>query len=179
MAERKRKLELLVRKNQAKRQHPYYLTELSHVLKQPITKEDLVDLDMTDNLLSQYNQAAKRADPQWSLKATWPFEPNSRWLRVCFCIAEQLASEPVALFAGPYNTCGAVRTKAEHPLVSALSVLAFDRDTLRIHSLKSDGGLYLDLYEEKSTHWIELKVWGDWPSRVEKCLTQTGPATAS
>lgn len=171
MSERQRKIELLARRNKAEREHPYYLTELSHVLKQPIGKEDLVNLDLTDSLLSRYNQAAQRDDSQWSLKAIWPFEPHAEWLRVCFCIAEQLASEPVVLFAGPYGLCGAVRIKAEHVLVNALSVLTFDRDTLRVHSLKSDGGLYLDLYEEDSRRWIEFRIWGHWRSRTESCLT--------
>jgi len=171
--ERQRQLELLVRRNEAKTEHPYYLTELSHVLKQQMTEGDLIDLEMTDTLLSRYNKAASSTDPTTTLKVVWPSEPNSSWVRVCFCIAEQLQSEPVALFAGPYNACGAVRVKAEYALVNAPSVLAFDRDTLRIQSLDSDGGLYLDSYEESSAQWIELKVWGDWCSRATKCLAET------
>jgi|SRR6478735_3594132 len=170
--ERQRKIELLLRKNQAKKEHPYYLTELSHVLKHSITEEDSVDLEMTDDLLAQFNEGG-RADPKSILKTTWPFEPTSRWLRICFCMAKELESEPVALFAGPYEACGAVRTKAEYPLVNAPSVLAFDRDTVRMQSLNSDGGLYLDLYEENSSQWIELKVWGKWCSRAKKCLIAT------
>jgi hypothetical protein len=172
--ERQRKIELLVRKNEAKREHPYYLTELSHVLKQPIAQEDLLDLETTDELFSRFNNNTCRTEPESTLKNTWPYEPNSRWLRICFCIAEQLEFEPVALFAGPYDACGAIQTKAYHPLVNAPSVLAFDRDTVRMQSLNSDGGLYLDLYEENSARWIEIKVWGDWCSRAKKCLTQAG-----
>lgn len=168
--ERRRKIELLVRKNQARQEYPYYLTELSHILKQALTDEDLLDLETTDKLVSQYNSNACR-DPQSNLRAIWSFQPNSRWIRVCFCLAEQLASKPVALFAGPYDSCGAVRTQAQYPLVNAPSLLAFDRDTVRIHSLTSDGGLYIDLYEENANQWIELKVWGDWCASAERCLT--------
>lgn len=173
MSNRQQKLGLLMRKNKAQRDHPLYLTELSHVLKQSITTQDLIDLRNTDALLSNYNKGAQRVDSMWSLKASWPFEPNSAWLRICFCIAEKLESEPVALFAGPYGVCGAVRIKADTALVNASSVIAYDRDTLRIHALNSDGGLYLDLYEEQSARTIELKIWGSWCGRTEKCLDKS------
>jgi hypothetical protein len=171
--DRQRKIELLVRQNEAKRGHPYYLTELSHILKHSITKDDLFDLETTDKLFSQSNDACK--DSQLALQKTWPQHPNLAWTRICFCLAEQLGPEPVVLFAGPYNLCGAVRTKAEYPLVNAPAVLEFDKDTLSMQSLNSNGGLYLDLYEEDFVWWIELKVWGDWHARAEKCLTQASP----
>lgn len=167
--ERQRKIELLVRKNDARREHPYYLTELSHILKQPITQEDLLDLAATDELFSLFDNTC-RSDPESILKNTWPHDPGSRWIRVCFCLAERLGTEQVALFAGPYSVCGAVKTQAEYPLVNAASVLAFDRDTLRMQSLSSDSGLYLDLYEENSTEWIELKIWGGWCAQAKGCL---------
>ena len=168
--ERQRKIELLVRKNEAKREHPYYLTELSHALKQPIGEEDLLDLETTDELISRFNNDTCPSGLDSSVKTTWPYNPSSRWIRTCFCLAEKLGAEQVALFAGPYSACGAVRTKAEYPLVNALSVLAFDRDTVRMQSLNSNSGLYLDLYEENSARWIELKVWGNWYSRAKECL---------
>jgi hypothetical protein len=171
-AERQRKIELLIRKNEAKREHPYYLTELSHALKQTMGEQDLLGLEITDSLSSQFDKGARRDDPESTLKNTWPSEPRSRWIRVCFCLAKKIGSEEVALFAGPYSACGAVRTKAEHPLVNAISVLTFDRDTLRLQSLSSDSGLYLDLHEENTAWWIELKVWGDWCSSAKECLAR-------
>lgn len=171
--ERQRKIELLIRKNEAQKRYPYYLTELSHVLKHPVAETDLVELSLTDDLLAQYNKGACLSDPKSILKAIWPVEPKSRWLRVCFCIAEQLESEKVVLFAGPYSACGAIRTQGDRPLVNAAAVLAFDRDTVRLQSLNSDSGLYLDLYEENSAQMIELKVWGEWCKRVKKCLAES------
>jgi hypothetical protein len=168
--ERKRKLELLARRNAGRREHPYYLRELSHVLNHPIDEVDVLDLDTTDRLFSQYTDCSRQEAQGSSLKKIWPYDPNSSWIRVCFCLAEQLGFEEVVLFAGPYNSCGAVRTKAEFPLVNAASVLAFDRDTVRLQSLRSDSGLYLDLYEEESSWWIELKVWGEWHLRANDCL---------
>ena len=168
--ERKKRLELLVRKNEGKREHPYYLTELSHSLKNPIGEADLLDLDTTDRFFSQHAELSKQEAPNPVLKKVWPQHPNSNWIRVCFCLAEQLGVEEVVLFVGPYAACGAVRTKAEYPLVNAASVLEFDRDTVGMQSLSSQSGLYLDLYEENSAWWIELKVWGEWSLRVNKCL---------
>jgi hypothetical protein len=167
--ERQQKIELLVRRNQAQREHPYYLTELSHVLKQPLPEAALFDLETTDNLVSQYHSNGNLKE---AFKRTWPFDPNSRWIRICFCLAEKVGSEPVALFAGPFEVCGAVRTEAHYPLVNALSVLGFDGDTVRIHSVSSDGGLYLDLYEENAKRWIELKVWGKWYGSAKTCFDQ-------
>ena len=169
--ERQRKIELLARKNLARKEHPYYLTELSHVLKYPIPHEDVLNLETTDKLFSRFDNGTSCNDPKSSLKNKWPFDPTSRWIRICFCLAEQLGSEQVALFAGPYTTCGAVQTKAEYPLTNAFAVLEFDRDTVRMQSLNSDSGLYLDWYEENAARWIELKVWGNWFSRAKKCLT--------
>jgi hypothetical protein len=169
-SENKKKLELLVRRNEGKREHPYYLTEISHVLKHPIGEVDLLDLDKTDQLFSEYTDHSRKATPDSSLKKIWPHHPSLNWIRVCFCLAEQLGSEEVILFAGPYTVCGAVRTKAEYPLVNAASVLAFDRDTVMMQSLNSDSGFYLDLYEENSAWWIELKIWGEWRLRANNCF---------
>lgn len=165
--ERQQKIELLARKNLARREHPYYLSEISHVLKHPITEEDLLDLETTDQLFSRFSSGSRTP----SLKNRWPFEPASRWIRICFCLAEQLGVEEVALFAGPYSRCGAVRTKATYPLTNALAVIEFDRDTVRLQSLNSDAGLYVDWYEESGTRWIEIQVWGDWCSRARTCVT--------
>lgn len=170
--ERQRKIELLVRKNEGKREHPYYLTELAHVLKQPINEGDLIDLETSDDLFSKFDKGALRDESDGALRRTWPSEPNSSWIRVCFSLAERLGDEPVALFVGPYKVCGAIRTRAEYPLLNALSVLAFDRDTLSLLSLSSDSGLYVDLFEEKSTWWVELKVWGEWRSQAQECLIE-------
>jgi len=170
--ERQRKIELLVRKNEAKRDHPDYASELSRVLKYPIDVQDLIDLEVTDDLFAQFDTNARRRDTTWVLKRTWPTVPNMPWIRICLCLAQELKSEPVALFAGPYKECGAVRIAAEHPLMYALSVLEFDGDTLRMHSLASDGGLYLDLYEEDGTALIELSIWGAWCPTAEKCLEE-------
>lgn len=169
-SERKRKLELLVRTNEGRREHPYYVTELSHILKHPVNDIDLLDLDTTDRLFSQYTDRSREETPESSLKKIWPHHPSSNWIRVCFCLSEQLGSEEVVLFAGPYTTCGAVKTKAEYPLANAASVLTFDRDTVRIQSLNSESGLYLDLYEENAAWWIELKVWGEWRMGAKNCL---------
>jgi hypothetical protein len=166
--ERQRKIELLVRQNEARREHPYYLTELSHVLKHAITEDELFDLETTDKLFSQSMDASKHS--RSILQKTWPLQPNSVWIRVCFCLAEHLGCEPVVLFVGPYNLCGAIKTRAEYPLVNAAAILEFDKDTVSIQSLNSDGGLYLDLYEENAAWWIELKVWGNWCSRAKKCF---------
>lgn len=169
-SERKRKLELLTRKNEGRREHPYYLTELSHILKHPLDEGDLFDLETTDRLFSQYSDRSRQEVPDSNLKKIWPHDPSSNWIRVCLCLAEQLGGEEVVLFAGPYTACGAIRTKAEYPLVNAASVLAFDRDTVMMQSSNSDSGLYLDLYEEDSSWWIELKVWGEWRMRAKNCL---------
>jgi hypothetical protein len=166
--ERQRKIELLARKNEAKREHSSYLTEISHVLKREINEDELFDLETTDKLFSKSINASKES--HWILQRSWPFHPRSTWTRVCFCLAEQLGPEPVVLFAGAYKLCGAVRSKAEYPLVNALSVLEFDKDSLSIQSLNSDGGLYLDMYEENSTWRIELKIWGEWYFRAKECL---------
>lgn len=163
--DRQRKIERLARKNLAKREHPYYLSEISHVLKHPITEVDLRDLEITDQLFSRFSDGSGS-----SLKSRWPFDPVSQWIRICFCLAEQLGSEEVALFAGPYSRCGAVRTKAEYPLTNALAVIEFDRDTVRLQSLDSDAGLYVNWYEEGGTRWLEVRVWGDWCASAEKCL---------
>lgn len=168
--ERQRKLGLLARKNLARTEHPYYLTELSHVLKYPVAQEDVLNLEKTDEFFSRFNYDAGLPESDSTLQITWPHDPSSTWIRICFCLAEQLRSEQVVLFAGPYDYCGAVQTKAEYPLVNAASVLAFDQDTVRMQSLDADGGLYLDLYEEDSTRWIELKVWGEWCARAKVCM---------
>jgi hypothetical protein len=175
--ERQRKIELLLRKNEAKREHQDYRSELSQVLKYPIDAHDLLDLKATDDLYSQFDANARRKDAMRSLKCTWPTIPNSAWIRVCLCLAQELKSEPVALFAGPYKECGAIRIAAEHPLTYAPSVLEFDGDTLRMHSLASDGGLYLDLYEEKGSTLIELSIWGAWCLSAPKCLEGAGGGT--
>jgi hypothetical protein len=169
--ERQRKIELLARKNLAKREHPNYLSELSSVLKHPITEENLLDLETTDQLFGRFNEGTAWNDPQSSLKCRWSFNPTSRWIRICFCLAKQLGSEEVALFAGPYSRCGAVRTKAECPLTNAPAVIEFDRDTVRLQSLTSNAGLYVDWYEESGDRWIELKVWGDWSAYAKTCVS--------
>lgn len=166
---RQKRIDLLLRQNEARREHPYYLTELSHILKHPVTEDDLFDLETTDKLFARSTDVCK--DSQSILQKTWPRQPISGWMRVCFCLAEQLGSEPVALFAGPYKLWGAIRTAAENPLVNAAAVLEFDKDTLSIQSLNTDGGLYLDLYKDKLSWSIELKVWGEWCLRATNCLT--------
>ena len=169
--ERQRKIELLIRKNEARREHLYYLSELSHILKQSVTDGELFDLETTDKLFSQYKKSS--LEPKTALQKTWPLHPNSVWARVCSCLAQKLRNEPAVLFVGPYNLCGAVRTRAEHPLLNAIALLEFDKDTLSMQSLSSDGGLYLDLYEENSSERVEMKVWGTWRSLAESCLART------
>jgi hypothetical protein len=158
--ERQRRIDLLVRRNEAKVSHPYYLTELSHILKQHFTEEELLDLETTDNLFARSKNAC--GGPGSCVKKTWPLNPTSVWTWACSRLGKELGDEPVALFVGPFHVCGAVRTKAQYPLRSAELLLEFDKDTLTMQSLSSDGGLYLDRYEERSTPWVELKVWGSW-----------------
>jgi hypothetical protein len=167
-AERQRRIELQVRRNEARREHSYYLTELSHILKHAVAEEDLLDLETTDKLFSQFADASK--DSQTTPRRAWPAQPSLPWMSVCSCLAGQLGAEPLVLFVGPYNLCGAARTRAEYPLLNASSLLEFDKDTLSMQSLNSDGGLYLDLYEENAQRYIELKIWGGWHSVAETCF---------
>jgi hypothetical protein len=60
------KLELLVRRTKGRMEHPYYATELSHVLKTEMRPVDVLSLEETDRLFfvivnSQLEAARNRA----------------------------------------------------------------------------------------------------------------------
>lgn len=165
------KLELLVRRNKGLTEHPYYATELSHLLKVDISPSDILTLEETDRAFSIHRSHSLRSskDMSFAFRKKWKRDPVSHWLRACLCLAEKLHDDSAILFAGPYDLCGAVKIRAERALTEALPLLEFDLNTVRLESPSSEAGLFLDLFEEDMEWFIELAVWGYWKSLAEDC----------
>jgi hypothetical protein len=166
------KLELLVRRNKGRMEHPYYATELSHVLKTEMRPVDVLSLEETDRLFFRHREQSVRSskEPGFAFKKVWKYEPTDSWLTSCRCLEDKLRAEPAALFAGPYEFCGGVKVDVGRALKAVIPILEFDRDTVRLQSLSSESGLFLDLFEENS-HWLlELAAWGQWKAAAADCV---------
>lgn len=165
------KLGLLVRRNKGRTDHPYYATELAHVLKAGIRPGDILDLEQTDHLFAAHRDQSVRSNKEigFAFKKKWKYEPTTEWLVLCRCLEERLRSETAVLFAGPYEYCGAVKVDASRALNAAIPLLEFDRNTVRLQSVSSESGLFLDLFEQDSEWFIELVVWGQWKRMAESC----------
>src|ERR1700737_208397 len=87
------KLDLLVRRNKGRTEHPYYATELSHVLKTEVRPTDILDLEETDRLFSAHRAQSVRSskEPDFALKKVWRYEPMAVWLASCQCLEEKLS----------------------------------------------------------------------------------------
>jgi len=167
------KLQLLVRRNKGRTEHPYYATELSHILKTEINPADILDLEQTDHVFSDHRAQSVRSSKEtdFGLKKEWKYEPTGLWLRFCKCLGERLRGETAVLFAGPYEFCGGVKVGVDRALNAAIPILEFDQDSVRLQSVSSESGLFLDMFEQDSEWLIELVVWGQWKAMAEKCLS--------
>jgi hypothetical protein len=165
------KLGLLVRRNKGRTEHPYYATELAHVLKVEVRPSDILDLEETDCLFAAHRDQSVKSSKEidFAFKKMWKYEPTTVWLGLCRCLEEKLRGETAVLFAGPYEYCGAVKVAAARALNAAIPLLEFDRNTVRLQSASSESGLFLDLFEQESEWLIELVVWGQWKQMAESC----------
>jgi len=166
------KLELLVRRNKGRTEHPYYATEISHVLKTQLRPTDILALEETDRHFSRHRDQSIRSskEPGFAFKKVWKYEPTDSWLDLCRCLEEKLRGEPALLFAGPYEFCGGVTVDADRAISAALPILEFDQNTVRLQSLSSESGLFLDLFEQNSDWQVELVAWGRWKAIAESCM---------
>jgi len=166
------KLELLVRRNKGRTEHPYYATELSHLLKTEVRPTDILDLEETDCLFTRHRDQSIRSgkEPDFAFRKVWKYEPKDSWLGSCHCLEEKLRGEPAVLFVGPYEFCGGVKVGVDRALSAAIPILEFDQNTVRLQSLSSESGLFLDMFEENSEWLIELVVWGQWKAMAENCV---------
>jgi hypothetical protein len=158
------KLQLLVRRNKGRTEHQYYATELSHLLKAAVGPCDILDLEETDRLSSkQRTELAKSyKEIAYAFKEAWEYKAMASWTESCRRLGQKLRGESAVLFVGPYEFCGAIRTKADAVLNEIFSLLEFDKDSVSLQSAASDSGLLVDLYEEHSERLVELVVWGRW-----------------
>lgn len=161
---RQSRLALLVRRNKGRVEYPYYATELSHLLEIEINQSDVLELEETDRLSSTHLAEAAQSNKEagFAFKKTWKYKPLDLWSNFCRNLGKELFGEPAVLFVGPYEFCGGLKVNAETALSHAASLLEFDKDTVCLHSVTTDSGLYLDLYEEHSEWFVELVVWGQW-----------------
>ncbi len=166
------KLELLVRRNKGRTEHPYYATELAHILKTEVSPADILDLEQTDCVFSAHRAQSVRSNKEtgFAFKKAWKYEPTDTWLSFCKCLEERLHGETAVLFAGPYEFCGGVKVGADRALSAAIPVLEFDQNTVRLQSVSSESGLFLDMFEQDSEWLIELVVWGQWKQMAESCV---------
>src|SRR5579859_7149417 len=146
------RLQLLARRNKGRTEHQYYATELSHLLKTAIGSSDVIDLEETDRLFSIQRDQSTRSykETDFAFKKTWTYKPTEPWVESCRRFGEKLRGESVVLFVGPYEFCGAIRTRADTTLNEIPSLLEFDKDTVLLQSAASNSGLLFDLYEERS-----------------------------
>jgi hypothetical protein len=153
-------------------EHPYYATELARVLRTEVGPNDVLDLEQTDRLFGVHLDQSLRSntDAGFAFRKIWKHEPTAPWLRMCQCLEQRLYGEAAVWFAGPYEFCGAINVSADRFLHAAVSILEFDRDTVRLQSVSSDSGLYLDLFEQDSDWLIELVVWGRWRQAAQSCV---------
>jgi hypothetical protein len=166
------KLELLVRRNKGRTEHPYYATELAHVLRTEVCPTDILDLEQTDRLFAAHRDQSVRSSKEvdFAFKKVWKYQPTAVWLGLCQCLEEKLRGEMAVLFAGPYEFCGGLKVGVDRALNAAIPLLEFDQDTIRLQSVSSDSGLFLDLFEQDSEWLIELVVWGQWKALAESCV---------
>jgi len=171
-SQNQRKLELLVRQNKGRVDHGYYVTELSHILRTQVNPTDILDLQQTDAIFAIHKSESLKSNSEtgFAFKKLWHREPVSMWLNFCHCLGDQLTNESAVLFAGPYHFCGGVKINPTFALKAVVALLEFDRNTLRLQSLSSTSGLYLDLFEQESTWLIEMVVWGLWKFSAETCV---------
>lgn len=165
-------LQLLVRRNKGRTDHPNYATELAHILKTEINPADILDLEHTDRVFSAHHAQSVRSNEEtdFGFKRVWRYEATGVWLSFCQCLEDRLRGETGVLFAGPYAFCGGVKVGADRALSAAIPILEFDQDTVRLQSLSSESGLFLDMFEENSEWLIELVVWGHWKAMAENCV---------
>lgn len=165
------KLGLLVRRNKGRTEHPYYATELSHLLKIEIRPTDVLGLEDTDRLFAIHRAHSIRStkEPDFAFRKVWKYEPAAVWLRTCQCLEERLQRELAVLFAGPYEFCGGLRVGADRALKAVIPLLEFDQNTVGLQSVSSESGLFLDLFEQDSEWLIELVAWGQWKTLAEEC----------
>lgn len=165
------KLEILVRRNKGRTEHPYYATELAHILKTEIRAADILDLEETDRLFSTYlaQFARVNVEPGFGFKKVWKYNPVFAWSNICHCMQEKLRDQPAILFAGPYEFCGGLKITADRILESIVPLLEFDQDSVRIQSSSSTSGILVDLFDQDSEWFIELAVWGEWSSLAQNC----------
>jgi len=165
------KLGLLVRQNKGRTEHPYYVTELSHVLRTELHTKDILDLEETDHLFSRHRDQSIKISKElgFAFKKVWKYEPTDLWLASFHQLGERLRAEQAVLFAGPYEFCGGVKLSVERALNRIIPILEFDRDTVRLQSLSSESGLLLDLFEEESERLVELVAWGLWKAVAAEC----------
>lgn len=166
------KLELLVRRNKGRMEHPYYATELAHVLRTEVRPTDILDLEETDRLFTRHRDQSVRSSKEkgFAFRKVWKYEPRDCWLGSCQCLQERLRGEPAVLFAGPYEFCGGLKLEADRALNAAELLLEFDLNTVRLQSPTSESGLFLDLFEQDSEWLIELVVWGQWKAMADSCV---------
>src|SRR4051812_12817631 len=102
------KLGLVLRRNKGRTEHPYYATQLAHVLKSEVRPGDILDLEQTDSLFAAHREQSVRSSKEigFAFKKTWKYELTTDWLGLCRCLEEKLRGEAAVLFAGPYEYCG-------------------------------------------------------------------------
>jgi hypothetical protein len=166
------KLGLLIRRNKGRTEYPYYATELAHLLKTEVRPSDILDLEETDRLFAVHRDQSVRSskNDEFAFKKMWKHKPTIPWLDVCRCIGEKLGGETAVLFAGPFEFCGGVKVSTSVALKAVIPLLEFDQNTVRLQSVSSESGLFLDVFEEESEWLAELVVWGQWKQMAESCV---------
>ena len=113
--QQREKLELLIRQNKGRVEHPYYSIELSHILKIDIHPTDILDLQQTDLLFDLHQAQSVRGNEEkdFGFKKVWRYEPKTTWVCLCDCLKEKLLNEAAVLFAGPFEFCGGLKIHAD------------------------------------------------------------------
>jgi hypothetical protein len=148
---------------------------ISQSLNRTLSQADALDLDRTMQLHSEYegNRQHSAYNESWGIRKTWKFEDEAGWMAACRRLARRLGNEEAAFFCGSYSSCGALQVLAKEPLSNPLPLLRFDRDSLKLQSLTSDGGLEVEWYEEgfgQEKYFVDIHGWGSWRSTVENGL---------
>lgn len=164
---RKERIELLARKNRGADIVEDYLKELSLVISNSVTTDDLLQLEKSSILEKSFrNQSSEAYDgKKRAFIKQYSLDEEEGLKDVLLDFSRGLGQEEVLIFNKKTELIGGIKLKSSLVFWFAIKLLLFDGDSLSVSAIDAENGILLDYFEDHSggapSMKYELLVWGE------------------
>ena len=150
----KEKREILFRKQRGKQVIDLYLEELNNLFNSSITKDNLLSLEVTDEIISKLSLERYKL-----IKTSFDFKDKAK-LSACINDLIKLYSGPVLVFTSYSEFCGAVEVSSLARFNVDFNYKDEHAGIISVISKDLKNKLLIDFYEEQGDFFITIETRG-------------------